>query len=344
MHPLPPVPANDVAHILEHAEQDLRSLAGQHLFITGGTGFIGTWLLETIAAANTQLGTNIRATVLSRTPQAFARRSPHLARHSEFTWLTGDVRNFVFPDCRFDRIIHGATAASAALNAQLPREMFSTIVDGTARILDFAASIGAEHLYLSSGAVYGSQPTAIEALPETWQGAPEQLLPGSAYAEGKRAAEFLCAATPQAPTKIARCFAFIGPHLPLDAHFAAGNFIRDALNGKAIVVNGDGRPMRTYLHAADLAIWLLAILVRGTPLHPYNVGSTQAVSIADLANRIALQAPTEVPVHILSPATEGPAPRYVPDTRRAREELRLLQTISLDEAIGRTLRWHRRVQ
>ncbi len=339
MSALPPVPADDLAHIIALAETDLRTLTGRRLFVTGGTGFIGTWLLEAITAANDRLGTRIAATVLTRDAAAFARRSPHLAARKEFTWHGGDVRSFTPPPGAYDHIIHGATTASAALNAGAPREMFSTIVEGTAHVLDFAARCGADQLYLSSGAVYGRQPADLECVPETWTGAPDPLDPGSAYAEGKRAAECLCAMTAQVPTKIARCFAFLGPHLPLDAHFAAGNFLRDALRSQPIVIEGDGRPLRSYLHPADLIVWLLAILVHGTPLRAYNVGSEQAVSIAVLAERIARLASSAGPVRIIAPAGTGPAPRYVPETQRARAELGLEQSIGLDDAIASTLRW-----
>lgn len=338
---LPPVPADDIAHILSNAEDDLRELAGSRLFITGGTGFIGTWLLETLAAANSCLGTRISVVVLSRNPEKFASRSPHLAENRNLSLTAGDVREFLPPPGHFDFIIHAATAASAAFNQAAPREMFSTIVAGTARVLEFAEQTGAQHLYLSSGAVYGQQPADIDRMSESYAGAPNVMDPASAYAEGKRSAELLCATTPGIASKIARCFAFIGPHLPLNAHFAAGNFIRDALHHRTIVVQGDGRPLRSYLYAADLVIWLFAILVRGTALRPYNVGSDYAVSIADLAKRVAHQAPVSVPVKIMSSPTSDLSPRYVPDTQRATRELGLRQQIDLDAAIARTLSWHR---
>jgi len=222
--------------------------------------------------------------------------------------------------------------------------MFDTIVEGTRRALEFSiASSAARFLFVSSGAVYGTQPPQLTHLPESFSGGPDPLAPASAYAEGKRAAELLCAllATPCLETTVARCFAFVGPYMRLYAHFAIGNFIGDRLRGGPIQVHGDGSPFRSYLYASDLAVWLWTILFKGQCRRAYNVGSEDAVNIAALANQVALAtAWQKVDVRIaLSPAAGAPVHRYVPLTSRARSELALHAEVPLEEAIRRTYLW-----
>jgi dTDP-glucose 4,6-dehydratase len=179
-------------------------------------------------------------------------------------------------------------------------------------------------------------------VPESYIGAPNITNPDSVYAEGKRITELqlaIAARDSGLNGKIARCFAFVGPHLPLDWHYAIGNFMRDVLAGNEIVIHGDGRPLRSYLHAADLTIWLFTILLRGENMRPYNVGSAEACSIAELAQRIASLSGHPGKVRILTPEGSSPAPHYVPDTARAREELCLTEIIPLNDAITRTLAW-----
>jgi dTDP-glucose 4,6-dehydratase len=136
----------------------------------------------------------------------------------------------------------------------------------------------------------GHQPPDLDRISEDYQGAPRPEDLSAGYGHGKRAAEFLCAAAAsetELKGKVARRFAFFGLLLPLDGSFAIGNFIRDALYRDRIEVAGDGKPRRSYLYAADLAVWLRTILLRGESGRPYNVGSEADVSISDLARLVA---------------------------------------------------------
>ena len=169
---------------------------------------------------------------------------------------------------------------------------------------------------------------------------------GSAYGQAKRISEFMCANYGRVygfDATIARLFAFVGPLLPLDAQYAVGNFIRDAFKGGPIQSPGTERPIARYLYAADLAIWLWTILLRGKPAHPYNVGSRHDLTIAELARTVAGVIRPGTGIEIAKRAIPGaPALRYVPRTARAEEELGLRSHIKIDEGIRRMSEWNRR--
>jgi dTDP-glucose 4,6-dehydratase len=242
-------------------------------------------------------------------------------------------------------VIHAATESSSKQAAENPIEMLKTILRGTERALEFAASHGTQKLLLtSSGAIYGRQPPSITHLTEDCVGAPNQLAPSSVYAEGKRAAELMCAvygAKYGIECKIARCFAFVGPHLPLDAHFAVGNFIRDAMRGDLIRVNGDGTPKRSYMYAADLAIWLWSILFRAPAMEAFNVGSNRAINILELARTVTAAIGSTAKIRVAQQAIPGAEiQQYVPSTSKAEQCLCLKCEIALEDAIRRTAAWH----
>jgi dTDP-glucose 4,6-dehydratase len=327
-------------HLTQVVATSLAWLMGGQLLITGATGFFGRALLRRLIQFEPQNG-NIVA--LTRDPAGFLTCYPEFADISWLEFRKGDIlHRESLPKCRFSHVIHAAadSTGGTALNAI---ERFSQIVDGTRNMLEWAVASGVKRfLYTSSGAIYGAQPPHIERLPEDWIGAPPPELVGSAYGTAKRAAECLCAlyaGRNGLEPVIARGFAFIGPDLPLEAHFAIGNFIRDAMADVEIKVNGDGSPLRSYLHQDDLADWLLGMLLHGQPGRCYNLGSDVAVSVAELAQLVRDIIAPQKPVRILGAAAVDRArSRYVPDISRARLELGLTVRIGLSEAIEKTWR------
>lgn len=344
-----PLPSQDLSHILEHTGTLWKGVPKGRIFISGGTGFFGVWLLESLAYCNRKLNLDVKATVLSRNPEAFLSRLPHMADESSFEWFKGDVRSFVIPEGTFDFVLHGA-APTTNHEAQKPSELKSCLVDGAERMLDLASSCGAKRfLYLSSGAVYGEQPEGLSHIPESYRGTPERPDGDNAYAEGKRASETMCklfANETGIPCTIARCFAFVGPHLPLDQHFAIGNFIADALAGRNIQIRGDGTPTRSYMYAADLAIWLWTLLFQGAESCEspavFNVGSARGISIRDLAQEVVNEINPGLKIEVAGRSALGAQrTQYVPEIQKAETSLGLRQTIGLRDAIRRTADWYR---
>jgi nucleoside-diphosphate-sugar epimerase len=344
--------AADLDHVLEHARPAWEALRGARIYVTGGTGFVGSWLLESFAWANARLKLDATLVALTRDPASFAARLPHLANDPAISLLAGDVRTPVRDGGAFTHVIHGAVAANARLNCERPREMVDTIVQGTRNTLALAESSGAgRFLLVSAGAVYGRQPSTVTHLPEEFTGAPDPLDVSDAvhaYGVSKRLAESMAALHGRysdCGVTVARCFSFVGPYMPLDWHFAIGNFIGDALARRPIKLSGDGSPYRSYLYAADLAVWLWTILVDGKSGRAYNVGSERAVTLWDLAGMVSevlKHAGAGQPTRAREPDPKESPSRYVPSTRRAREELWLEEWVGLEEAIRRTWAWHTR--
>jgi len=304
------------------------------ILITGGTGFFGRSLLQRLALP---VGDDLSITILSRRPEQFRKRHPDLASLAD--WTTGDILDpsSLPRGAQFTHIIHGAADSTIGRSLK-PSERYEQIVSGTRNVLDLARDVGASRfLFISSGGVYGQQPKDQEKIREEGVGMLDPSRTENTYSIAKRAAEELCWIYREAygiQMVVARCFAFVGPDLPLDAHFAIGNFIRDALWREKITVAGDGNDVRSYLDQRDLAMWLFSMLEIGADGHAYNVGSDQPISILNLANLVRDLISPSKSVEICGAKGVGLLrSRYVPDISKARHELALDVTISLEDAI-----------
>jgi dTDP-glucose 4,6-dehydratase len=337
----PEIARGDFERLAEHI--DCEALDGKTVLVSGATGFFGMWMLAYFSWLHDVRGLRLRVFAISREPARFVHKHPWSADASWLNWITGDIRGFPFPDQPLDLVIHAATDTSAAAGRS-PSVLFDSIVAGTRRILDCAKAAGASRVLLvSSGGAYGGQALDVPRLVETSRTAPSTMDVASAYGEGKRVMELLGAIHAHetgCEVVCARCFAFVGAGLPLDGHFAIGNFIRDALAKDQIVIRGDGKGVRTYLYAADLAVWLVQLLLKGANCEIYNVGSDTEVTIGELARTVvATLAPAKTVVIEGAASGPGAGNRYVPSIDRAREQLGLDVWTPLSLAIQRTAIW-----
>lgn len=333
---------DDLNLVLDNTLDSWKEIKNKTIFITGGTGFFGIWLIMSFIYINQTLKLNSRIILLTRNKNLFIKKHEWLIEYSEISFVEGDVISFDFIEDDIDYIIHAATEASVKLNIEEPLTMFETVVNGTKRVLDFAKLKKVKSfLFTSSGAVYGKQPSHFENISEDYLGSPNLSDSSSVYGEGKRMGEVLCAVYHKhfdLPVKIARCYAFMGPFIVLDSHFAAGNFIGNKIKGEDIIIEGDGTPIRSYMYSADLVIWLWTVLFKGENNTPYNVGSNQPISISNLAELISNNNNSiKSNVVIKSKLSNKPLLRYVPDITRAVNELNLKVYTDIENCVRKTI-------
>lgn len=335
------IASSDFARLAEHI--DCSGIAGKTILVSGATGFFGMWMLALFAWMQETQNVKFRVLAISRNPRNFQAKHPWIESAEWLQWITGDILDFAFPEEAVDCIIHAATDTSAAAGRS-PGLLLNSIVRGTERMLVCATACHAKRVLLvSSGGAYGGQAIDVPQLLESSRTAPSTLDLSSAYGEGKRVMELLGTIHAQenaCDVVIARCFAFVGAGLPLDGHFAIGNFIRDALTQERIVIRGDGKGVRSYLYAADLAVWLIRLLLNGQNREIYNVGSDEEVTIAELARQvIATLSPEKTVVVEGASNSPGAGNRYIPSIAKVRDGLDLNVWTALPLAIHNTALW-----
>ncbi|MBK9446528.1 MAG: NAD(P)-dependent oxidoreductase [Betaproteobacteria bacterium] len=344
-----PVLAADLEIILQRTPEVWRELRGASIFMTGGTGWLGRTLIESVAYANRVADAKISITLLTRSPQNFAAEAPHLGSDPRIRLHQGDVKDFIFPEGQFSHVIHGAaTSATETFSGHAPMEKFETLYFGTQRVLEFCKQSGARHLlFTSSGVAYGT-PSDDAPIPEEYAGAPDTCDLNTALGQGKRAAEFLCSAygaDGKTNVTIARCFSFVGPFMPLTLHYALGNFINSALEGNPIIIKGDGSPRRSYMYTADMASWILTLLIRSGNPRIFNVGSSDAITIKELAKLVMAVVTPKLELIVLGQTEHsiGNPNRnnYVPSILRANREQRLEIWTQLETAVEKTVAFFR---
>jgi dTDP-glucose 4,6-dehydratase len=338
---------DDCLRVLGEAPRGIEALQGGVVLMTGGTGFMGTWVAEATAFLNDHYRLGIRLLLLSPRASQFAVRAPHLATRKDIQLIEQNVLNIVELPEEVNWIIHAAGDPDGRSHATDPVGTLRTLVRGTDALLQAASRLNnlRKVLHVSSGLVYGSQPRDMPGIAENFVGGLDCAMLGHAYAEGKRVSETICAAfrsQMRLPIVTVRPFAFLGPYQLLDRPWAANNFIRDSLLGGPVRIQGDGQSVRSYMYPADMAWWLLTILARGSVGSVYNVGSPNGISLADLAEKIA--AMFSQPIKIVTRTLglhAAAATRLVPDVAWAEESLGLTIKTDLDTAVRQALQWYR---
>lgn len=309
------------------------------LLVIGGSGFFGKSILDMFQRGELARWNVDKVIAMSRSAKRLETEAPELVRGNvELVELDIATTNYL-PEA--DYIIHAAASTDARYYLSAGEKERENIQAGTLNYCNLAKSVhkNSKILYVSSGAVYGTQPTEIGYLDEKYQfNDPMDIPEGKRdYAVAKRDAEALIKelGAYEMNVSVARCFAFVGKYLPRDQHFAIGNFIADGLAGRAVAVKANHLVFRSYMYADDLVEWMMEILVNANPKCPiFNVGSEETVSISALAEKVADCFGSKVEAENINVEKID---RYVPSTEKAFNELSLSCKLDLNQAIQKTL-------
>lgn len=332
---------NDFQIIFDNTKHLFKDLKNKKIFLTGCTGLFGYWLLKSFTKANEELALNAKAYVLTR-QKNFKKSLIHkLCADRSIIFCKGDIRNFKYPKTKFDYIIHGATtSALETFKGQNPTEKFDILASGTKNILNLAKlSKCKKILFLSSGAVYGKQPLNVKKIKENFNNKIENLSL-SVLGQAKSVAELMVlihSRKNEIDVKIARCFSFIGPLIPLKIHYAAGNFLNSVIKKKDIIIKSSGKSFRSYMYMSDLTIWLWYILFKGKKSNIYNVGSEEEIRIDKLAKNINSLTGNNSKIKIkIKKEKKDKITRYVPSTKKFRSKFKIKKPTNLNDAIIKT--------
>lgn len=328
----------DLYQISSLSEDFLQNIENQTVLITGGTGFVGSWLVESLLKCSKHAP---RLILIVRSRSKAEAHFKNISSAVNIQYIEQDISREISCNDSIDQIWHLATSTSLP-NGKSSTHIANSTILGTYRLLDLASNQTSppKFMHTSSGAVYGrGLPPDLE-ITEDLRLANDWLSDSEVYDSSKRSAEMILKeATKEGvvSAKNARLFAFVGPHLPLNSHFAIGNFISAAIESKPIKLTSSGVDFRSYLYAADLVSWLFTYM-NSDYNEPVNVGSDSSVSIRECAELVAEFSNVTVTVN---PDDDHKATKYVPNIDLARSLLGLDVYTDLKESIRRTIDWHK---
>ena len=340
---------DDYKQVVGNKSQTLFGLKNDMVVITGGTGFVGTWIAGLIAFLNDNYAFNTKIVLLAKNIEKFRKNRPDLACRKDIKLIAADVRYLHELPSETNWLIHAAASPDNRMHATYPLETMSVIANGTQSVLRAVERCSNLKMFLniSSGLIYGNHSLDHTSIDEGFIGAPKCNTVSSAYAEAKRYGETLCHSARsqlRIPMVTARPFAFMGPYQSLETPWALNNFIKDGLSGKLIRVLSDGKTVRSYMYASDMAFWLLTILLRGQSGEVYNVGSSEAITIEKLAQLISSELDFHPEIKLnASGSDQLYNTRFVPDISLAQQNLQLSISVDINCAIKRTLEWNKKI-
>jgi len=287
---------------------------GKRILISGASGLVPSYLLETLLYLNETAHAGIHTIALVRNKQRALHRLGHLEPRADLTFVVQDVCQPYSGSRDVDFVIHAAGQASPKFYGNDPAGTFTVNVIGTWRMLEVARDAQSEgFLFLSSGEVYGKIDDPSVPVAETSFGSLDPLVVRSCYGEGKRGGETLCACWHSqfgVPAKIVRLSHTYGPRMDLNDGRVFADFVADLIAGRDIVMKSDGSARRPFCYLADAVEGIFTVLLRGNAGQAYNVGVDSETSILQLAEMLCSLFP-ERKCRLVR-KDRGPSDPYVP--------------------------------
>jgi nucleoside-diphosphate-sugar epimerase len=310
------------------------SYAGKRILITGGAGFLGSWLCEFLVAVNALVE------CVDDQSTGVQENIDHLSGQSNFRFRNLDVTQGV--NGHYEMILHLASHASPDEYQKHPIETLLVNSHGTQNLLELARKNNAVFFYSSTSEVYGD--ALVIPTPESYWGNVSSIGPRSCYDEAKRYGEALIMAyyrTYGLDVRIVRIFNTYGPRLRADAFYgrALSRFITQALSGSDITVHGNGEQTRSFSYVTDtVRAMLLTLKESRMKGQVVNVGNPHEVTILELAEKIKRATKSSSRITFKPRPTHDPQ-RRSPDITRARELLGWSPRVPLEEGLKKTIEW-----
>ena len=345
----------DAVQLVDALRPLLHRLSGTTLLVTGGSGFLCSYLFETVARFNdTSDGPPCRMLCVDNLQSGVATRVTHLLGRPDFRFIEHDASKPLALDEDVHWIVHGASIASPTLYRLFPLETIDVNVAGTRHMLDLARQRGARSLvYLSSSEIYGNPPPESIPTPETYLGAVSCTGPRACYDESKRLGETLCGVYYRlhgVPVKTIRPFNVYGPGLRLDDKRVIPDMMSDALAGGPLTILSDGRATRSFCYITDAISAIWHVLLSSSDGEAFNVGNdAEEVTVVDVAERmqqVAGEPRLEIQYRRSADAdylTDNPDRRR-PDLTKMRGTFNWAPRVSLTDGLARTLAHYRELQ
>jgi UDP-glucuronate decarboxylase len=352
----------DLKYIASGAGEEISSLGGKKVLITGGGGFLGYYLVQSLLYWNrtASASNRIEVTVYENYIRGVPAWLTSLGSDNGLRLVRHDITRPLphgMPD--FSYIIHAASIASPTYYRKYPIETMDANVNGLRSLLDYSVQQKAKgapvegFLFYSTSEIYGDPTPENIPTPESYRGNVSCTGPRACYDESKRYGEALCvnfARQYSLPVKVARPFNNYGPGLKITDKRVLPDFARDIFAGRDIIMHSDGSPTRTFCYVADAIVGYFQVLVRGRSGEAYNIGvEAPEISILNLAERV-----TEIARDLFGyrgkvvHRSSGEADYMVDNPNRrcpviikARQEIGYDPTVSLEEGLRRSLIWYR---